>query len=290
MNLKNVFISIVIMVLLSNLIFTPFSSSRISVFNDRTTLQNMLVTDSDNTTEYWGVIIEVIDAVYNITSLHTSLISSLNWDTSHVIHIIGANASKKAILESIDWIGNQSDSNDIVFFAVCTHGFSFQDSRGIVSWYNELVSIEELNEKFNRIEAQGTCLLFDCCHSGEFVKKHPLKTHTLEAENRVVLMSTWRNGVGIAGWLDDNNGTLTSISLRNTIGEAFDKHIDYNGDSICSVEEAFQYAQKVIFPYALGTFFDIFYQISALINTHHLIVPFPTIYDNYEGELPLVLF
>lgn len=289
MKFKNVFISIVIMVLLSNFIFTPFSSSRISVFNDRTTLQNTLVTDTDNTTEYWGVIIEIIDTVYNIPSLYTSITSSKNWNSSHVIHIIGANASKKAILESIDWMGNHSDSNDIVFFAVSSHGFSFRDSRGIVSWYNELISIEKLNEKFNRIEAQGTCLLFDCCHSGEFVKKHPLKTHTLEAENRVVLMSTWRSGLGTAGWIEENNGTLTSVSLRNTVGEAFDKHIDYNNDSICSVEEAFQYAQQVIFPYALETFFDVFFQIIYLLKSSHLMIPFPTIYDNYEGELPLVL-
>jgi len=289
MKFKNVFLSIVTMVLLSNFIFTPFYSSSISVFDCRTSLQNMLETDTDNNTEYWGVVIEITDTVYNIPSLYNSITSSKNWNSSRVIHIIGANASKKAILESIEWMCNHSDSNDIVFFAVSSHGFSFRDSRGIVSWHNELINIGELNEKFNRIEAQGICLLFDCCHSGEFVKKYPLKTHTLEAENRVVLMSTWRNGLGTAGWIKNNNGTLTSVSLRNTVGEAIEKHIDYNNDSICSVEEAFQYAKQVIFPYALETFFNVFFQIIYLLKSSHLVIPFPTIYDNYEGELPLVM-
>ena len=212
----------------------------------------------------------------------------MNWEDDHVLHLIGENATREAILSSIDWLITRADSNDIVFFSVACHGFTQPDSRGIVSFQDERISLEELNEKFNSIDAKGLCLLFDCCHSGEFVRRSPKKVHTLEGENRVVLMSTWNRGLGVAGWIAYENETMKSISLRNTFGEAFLNQIDYNNDTFCSAEEAFQYAQDIIHPYALRTFFDLAYQIPILLLTHFIIIPFPTIYDNYEGEFPLV--
>jgi hypothetical protein len=253
-----------------------------SIVNQDTSLLN-----TDGNPEYWGVIIEVLDPdIHGYVTIYDSLISSDNWNESHVIHLVYENATRSAILQSIDWLINCSDADDIVLFAINAHGFFSFQSHGIVSWQNEPITIEEFDEKFDQIDAEGICLLFDSCHSGSFVEKNPMRG-SLGGENRDVLMSTKWRGLG-TNWYEYDGGELITISLLNSIGEAFSNHVDYNNDTICSAEEAYSYAQKRIFPFALQTFLDPLTQIISLVLNRHLLIPFPTLYDNYSGDLPLI--
>ena len=99
-------------------------------------------------------------------------------------------------------------------------------------------------------------------------------------------MATMRYGLGISMSINVS-GWETHISFHKFVGEAFSKKIDYNSDGFCSAEEAFRYAKKKWRPFAIMAFLMIRMQIQSLLTTGFFIIPFPTIYDNIQGELPI---
>ena len=108
----------------------------------------------------------------------------------------------------------------------------------------------------------------------------------MEGDNRIVLMGTMRYGLG-TNMNINVSGDNTHLSFHKFVGKAFNEKIDYNSDSFCSAEEAFRYAKKKWLPYAIMTFLIIKLQIQSLLTTGFFIIPFPTIYDNIQGELPI---
>jgi hypothetical protein len=264
-------------------------------------LQKEMTAESTAEREYWAVIV----TTFEYTFFYDVLVNLSDWPISHIRLLSLENATKQHILDALDWVIQQADANDFVVFADNSHGTrkSF-DECGIVPWdYDEkgMISTSELNEKFNQINASGLCLIFDCCFAGNFVERptsigHRTYQHDNDAlakgvdgENRVILMATRRGGTGASITITDSENHSTTINFIKFIAEAFNSKIDYNNDGICSAEESFRYAKKKYFPYSLFLFFNPLTQLQSLIASGgFLVLPFPTIYDSYDGELPIV--
>lgn len=263
----------------------------------------------DKETEYWGVsIIGFIDPFtqdYITPVIYDALLESENWDESHLILLFRENATRDAILDSLDWLIENADENDIVFFHDNSHGTRDNNGEyGIVpvdAMENGIITVDELDEKFDAIKAKELCLIFDCCLSGSFVKRTTIQNNLFQikkpfirallervgGDNRVILMSTMKNGLGFGGIMNVS-GNISEISFSKFIGDAFRLRIDYNNDGFTSAEESFYYAKKKIWPHAIMIFFAILLQIFLYFTTGFIAIPFPTIYDRVEGELPIV--
>ena len=114
---------------------------------------------------------------------------------------------------------------------------------------------------------------------------------SLTGNDRVILMSTMKYGLG-SHWIDTNpiTGEKNDICFSSKLAEAWTNIVDENNDNICSAEESFNYAKKKLFRYSLITAFRLLMQISCYLAYGHFYLPFPTIYDNYDGEIPIIIY
>jgi len=260
-------------------------------------------------TQYWGVCIVAFDDENDAIKepfIYNSLLQADNWDEVHLKLLFREEATRNAILGSLDWLIDNADEDDVVLFSDHSHGtYRRSDKKyGIVPIDSEIsgiITVEELDEKFDLIKAKELCLIFDCCLAGNFVEKNHIDvnknnknvfynkgfTQGIEGDNRIVLMSTMRYGLGI-GISVNVSGHQTHFSFHRFVGDALGEKIDYNNDGVCSAEESYNYAQEKWRPYAFTSLFMIRMQIVSLLTFGFLIIPFPTLYDNIQGELPIV--
>jgi hypothetical protein len=251
--------------------------------------------------EFWGVIVVNVDQARE-PYIYDALSLSENWDEDHVKLLWKEEATRQAILSSLDWLAEHADDHDIVLFAGDIHGGYIQGKLGIWPFDGSsegIISVEELDQKFDTIQAKGMCLIFDSCHSGNFVdamkagftKTRRIREQTfvkgVEGENRVVIMSSLRHGLA-AHWYDEL-GVEGELSMTTCLAEAFAKNIDPNSDGICSAEEAFEYAKEKIFPFALRVFFNLPVQIIMFLVYGSIFKPFPNMYDPSPEELPIII-
>jgi hypothetical protein len=264
-----------------------------------------LANQSINETEYWGVV--VVAGEQSIEPyIYNAMIQKQNWKNDHIKLLWKENATTEGIFNSLDWLISNSDENDYVLFSVDAHGTYSNGDFGIWPYdgYDQgLMTVEELDNKFDEINAKGLCLIFDSCLSGSFVDNNNNFSPTLkdknnifrrsvvegvEGLNRVVIMGTMPNGIGLH-WLDySNDGKIIGeISPTTVISEAIICENDLNNDGFTSAEEIFNYLRINYRKYAIIGFLLIPLQIRMYLNTGFFVLPFPTIYDNYEGEIPI---
>ena len=133
--------------------------------------ENSIIESGDDNTEYWAVIVST--NITNITLVYNSLNDKPNWNESHIVMLKRQEATRENILDALDWLALKSSSEDIVLFSHNGHGNHIKDRYGIVPWDKELIFTDELDEKFDKINCRGMCLIFDCCFSGSFIEGKP---------------------------------------------------------------------------------------------------------------------
>jgi hypothetical protein len=253
-----------------------------------------LAEQSINETEYWGVVIVAGEQSME-PYIYNSLIQKQNWKDDHLRLLWKENATTEEIFNSLDWLITNSDENDFVLFSVDAHGTYSNGNFGIWPYDgNEygLITVEEMDNKFDEISAKGLCLIFDSCLSGSFVDKvnnYPIHEKNIlqrsfaegvEGQNRVVIMGTMPNGIGLH-WIDyDKDGKIVDeISPTSIISEGIVDGCDLNNDGYTSAEEIFNYLRINYRKYAIIGFLLIRLQISMFFNMGFFVLPFPTIYD-----------
>ncbi len=248
-------------------------------------------------TDFWAVTI-VTDAVPRKTPyIYDALKEAPNWNQSHIKYLSHENATKNNILSSIEWLRDHADSDDIILFSFHGHGSyngtQLKGTYGIIPWDEEMVTRDELAEKFNEVQVGALCLIFDSCMSGNLVdNKNALSgkmpgafirgmSQGLEGNNRVILMSTLKYGLGFGQAVDE-------VHFSRFIADAFRGLGDLNEDGACTAEEAFLYAKEKFDPYAYEMLLSPIPQIFAFVTTGFFILAFPTLYDSYIEELPII--
>jgi len=255
-------------------------------------------------TEYWALLIAV--GVYadnpqqnipfmleDIDDLYDLLLKSDWWLEDHIKVITGKNATATNIIEGLKWLDEMEDENDISLVYIATHGspllldippFDEDDKHDeCLSTYwsfvysSTLIWDDELNYFLSKLESQGVCLIVDSCFAGGF-NDPPYKDKTLNTiknseNNNYASISDWVNG-----FIDDlgESGRVILMGCREyetaytgftpRIIDGLKGYADNNMDGIVTAEEIFYYTEPRV----------------SLQN--------PTIYDGYNGELPLITY
>ena len=262
--------------------------------------------------EFWGVVVVALDTSQQ-PYIYNALMQSNNWNTDHVKLLWKENATRGDIFNSLDWLIENADDDDTVLFSVDCHGTYQKGDYGIWPWdgyENGMITVTELDAKFDKIKSKGLCLIFDCCLSGSFVDTTQVNIKSnhvdrfrsprlliphaimggVEDDNRVVIMGTMPEGLG-AHWIDyEMNGKIKSeVSPSSVLSEGFAKKYDINGDRNTSAEEGFMYLKTNFRKWAILGFLLVPLQIYMYFTTGFIVKPFPTLYDGYNGELPIIL-
>jgi len=240
---------------------------------------------SINETEYWGVVVVALGETLE-PHIYNGLLESNIWHKDNIILLWKQNATREGIIESLGWLKDNVDENDIVLFSFDGHGSYIDQKYGIYAYEGGEITVEELDYYFDQINVNNLCLIFDCCFAVTFVDDSINKN--LKDNNRVILMSTMKYGLG-SHWIDTNlfTGEKEDTCLSSKLAEAWTKKIDENNDGICSVEESFIYAKRGILPLSIMTASRLMMQIGCYLAYRHFYLPFPTIYDNNEGDIPI---
>ena len=255
-----------------------------------------------NETEYWGVTVIALEETL-APHIYNGLTTAANWKEDHIRVLWKEHATREAIIESINWLSENVDDNDIALFSFDGHGSYIHGNYGIYPYSGGDITIEDLAFLIDQISASGLIILFDCCFSGTFIKREVTGRDyiytrfeksikgSLTGDNRVILMSTMPYGLG-SHWIDVSlsTGEKTDTCFSSKLAEAWINQVDKNNDNICSVEESFHYAKQQLFRYSLLTASRLLMQIGCYFAYGHFYLPFPTIYDNFEGDLPLIEF
>jgi len=262
--------------------------------------------------EFWGVVVVALDTSQQ-PYIYNALMQSNNWNADHVKLLWKENATRGDIFNSLDWLIENADNDDTVLFSVDCHGTYQKGDYGIWPWdgyENGMITVTELDAKFDKIKSKGLCLIFDCCLGGSFVDTSQVNIKSnhvdrflssrlliphaiiggVEDDNRVVIMGTMPEGLG-THWIDyEMNGKIKSeVSPSSVLSEGFAKKYDINGDRNTSAEEGFMYLKTNFRKWAILGFLHVPLQIYMYFTTGFIVKPFPTLYDSYDGELPIIL-
>ena len=254
-------------------------------------------------TEYWALLVAV--GVYaddpqqnrplmleEIDDLYDVLLESPWWSEDHINMIKGEDATVMNIIKGLRWLDKMEDIDDISVVFITTHGSPlafdippFDEDDGVdeclISYWGfaypgAFIYDDEINFLLNRLESQGVCLIVDSCFAGGFndppdwnitqkdrypskLNKEMSSTEWIEGfaedvrgQGRVVLMASCEDEVSYSGGF--------SPYLIDGLRGFADSNMDY----IITAEETFFYTEP---------------------RTHR---QHPTMYDGYEGELPLI--
>jgi hypothetical protein len=293
--------AIVFLLLISSVL--PFLSNLSTAIVPNNPINTTPVDTLADDTEYWALLVGIGDYAENpeedrpdmiteVNDLHALLLQSSWWSEDHIKVLTGADATVVNIIKGLRWLDRMEDSNDISLVYLSTHGFPLgfdippkdeadgTDEALVTYWGFAYPSLfiwdDELNFLLNRLESKGVCLIVDSCYAGGFndppnwnitgVTESTQTSNSLAAEQwvkgfgedvrgqkRVVLMGSCEDELSYSGGF----GPYIIDGLRG--------YADANGDGIVSAEEVFYYAQP-------------------RSNTRQ----HPTMYDGYEGELPLI--
>jgi hypothetical protein len=252
--------------------------------------------------EYWALLVGVGDYAENpeqdrpdmireVDDLYEQLLESPWWSEDHIKVITGEDATVVNIIAGLRWLDRMEDKEDISLVYLSTHGFPLEvdippkdevdlTDEALVSYWgfaypSLFIWDDELNILLNRLESKGVCLIVDSCYAGGFndppnwnITGVPMDTQRqndlaaeqwvrgfgedVRGQKRVVLMASCEDELSYSGGF----GPYVIDGLRG--------YADMNSDGIISAEEVFAYAEP---------------------RSPH---QHPTIFDGYEGDLPIM--
>jgi hypothetical protein len=250
-------------------------------------------------TEYWALLVAV--GVYadnpgenrplmlkEVDNLYETLIDSPQWSKDHIKVIKGEDATVLNIIKGLRWLDRMEDDDDFSLVFITTHGYFIdndyppkdeadgKDEILISYWGFAYLKLyiwdDELNFLLNRLESQGVCLIVDSCHAGGFNDPPDWNKTSINNEDEEMSSVEW-----IEGFADDVRGQGRVVLMASREDEVaysggFAPYLidglrgfaDVNDDYVVTAEELFYYAEP------------------RAIRQH------PTIYDGYEGDLPLI--
>lgn len=228
--------------------------------------------------------------------LHNTLLGSPSyWQPANIHTVKGSQCTLQNLLRELQWLKQNSRSEDYVLVYLTTHGSQLKTKQGLPldippkdeadgsdeilvmyngfsQWYG-FIWDDLLNFMLSRIQCKGLCLIVDSCYSGGFNDPPYTDIHgnqftaasftkgfmeDVAGQGRVTLMSTQENGLSYGSYFSN----FLTEGLRG-IGDVWG-----NWDGIVSAEEAFEYSSFWTPIYTYGN-------------------EVPTISDLYPGEFPV---
>jgi len=228
------------------------------------------------------------------------LMVSDNWKEDHIRVLTGKNATWRNIYNGLKWLNKMDDKDDICLFYIATHGGQMKDvypkdendnqDEYLIAYDTDRLFFpsigltlhiplrlfymidDDINNMLSRLDSKGVCAIFNTCYSGgfnDFNTQNKYDTNSnfinefsdeLLSEGRVIIMACEEN--------KQSKGLLFSYYLM----EGLMGFSDINNNSLCSAEEAFQYASP---------------KTKNFLNKELRFENNPQIFDDYDGELTL---
>ena len=256
-------------------------------------------------TEYWALLVAV--GVYaddpqqnrplmleEVDDLYDLLLQSEWWSEDHIKVIKGEDATVSNIVMGLRWLDRMEDSDDFSLVYITTHGSPlgfdippFDEDDGtdeiLVSYWGFaypglFIWDDELNVLLNRLESQGVCLIVDSCFAGGFNDPPDWNRTQRNLFSSIRYDNKMSSTEWIEGFAEDVRGQgrvvlMASCEDEYSYSGGFAPYLidglrgfaDSNKDDIITAEETFFYTEP-----------------RTYYRQH------PTMYDGYEGELPLI--
>jgi len=134
-------------------------------------------------TEYWAILLTYTDTQGNSdndanrNTCVKDILLNYNWQDDHIKSLVGKDATYVNLLDTIDWVKTNSDSDDKIFFVLNAHG-----SSNVISLADGFVYYSDLAEDLDDIEYGGFSIIILSCFGNTALPY-------LEKENRVIIWS-----------------------------------------------------------------------------------------------------
>jgi len=301
-NLNNISAIIIIVLLLFGTCFLPTSIGFSDTEEFEADENQVILTKGNEGSEYWALLVAVGEyaddpqqnrplMLEEVDDFYDVLLQSDIWSEDHIKVIKGKDATAINIISGLRWLDKMEDKDDFSVVYITTHGspigldippFDEEDGTDemLVTYWgftypNTFIWDDELNFLLNRLESQGVCLIVDSCYAGGFNDPpgwNPLNIFPYPRGDNTMSSKEWMEG--FADEIKRQGRVVLMASCEDELSysggfapyliDGLRKYADINEDNIISAEEAFIYTEPRTYRQT------------------------PTIYDGYDGELPLI--
>lgn len=171
------------------------------------------------------------------------------------------------ILDSLEWLSENADKDDVVFFYVTAHG----------EWLIREVMWEAfIAEEWLDLNIENKVLMVDACRSGKFVKgfdENPDSgmSFSVVSSNEIAWIGLEEEGLPIVG----------TVWAKYFTDSVFDKNADANGDKLITMEEAIEYTNPRVSKYMKEEVFA----VDEFLNMYHDIGIYPFESETYPNPV-----
>ena len=222
----------------------------------------------------------------------TEMLTGFGWEQDHILVKKDAEVTRESLIDTIDWLAERADSDDLILFLIAAHG-SFIT--------NELQWHETFPDLWASLATSRKLLIVDACHSGEISSTAvygsivpPAERTDGAAEPGIALASVAYDEYGWVGIPEEADPIVGSPFLYYLVPSFNAEAADLNGDGAVSVEEAFASAVPPTRAYYRDVGFGAhpenvraFAQLQPWFNPNDF--PHPDMIDAYPGEMILDL-
>jgi hypothetical protein len=219
----------------------------------------------------WAVLLEMNDfpegwsdlpvGFINSKRLRTTLMS-LGWQSDN-IYVVNGNLNISDVQEAVEWLVNNTDTNDIALLYIFTHGNWMRNVLLWNSWFPD---------KWSQLNTQNRVLLIDTCFAEEFLE--PIK---YDSNPHISLGCCSFDEVSWAGLEEEGLPIIGSVWNYYFVDALCNSSADLDENGLVSVEEAFNFSTPLVQQYMNETVFT----VPEFLQSYHDIGIYPENYDAY---------
>lgn len=191
------------------------------------------------------------------------LLEYYGWQPSHILEIRDT-VTVESITTAMDWLIQNADADDVVFFYIFAHGGFLEDDLGWSNWFPDL---------WEGVESDRRVLVVSACQASLFTG-----AVASDPEPQVIIASNRDDEYGWGGIWEEGLPVLGSVFTHYFVDAFTDPSADLDGDWTISFQEAASYSNDHQRDYMHATIYRIPYYASSLgpqvqdANSPHVIV------------------
>ena len=230
--------------------------------------------------EGWAVLLEMNDFPGSSSDLATNFSDTKKWNTtlnalgwrSDHIYILNGLLNRSNCENSVNFLIQSADENDIVLFYIFSHGTWLEYEVEMLDWFPALL---------NSIPTQNKLAVVSACESEKFI--NPL----INGNNSYIgIASSKSDELSWAGLEEEGLPIIGEVMNHYFTAAFLDEKADVNNNGAISVEEAFEYS----YPQVRDYYYDVIFPASPIYAMDfNYTAPHPVIDDFYTGQLSLSL-
>lgn len=223
----------------------------------------------------WVVLMEMNEFPEGFSDLPVDYINSkrmkdmfikLGVEENHIL-VKQDDMSLEAVKDSISWLGENSQKDDVVFFYIATHG----------SWLRKKLSWNTLiAPKWKELDRSNKVLIVDSCSAGEFIK-----SFENDEASGISIAAASADEIGWWGTEDEGLPIIGSIWVKYFTEAVFEKEADSDDDGMITIDEAFEYTTPQLQNYMKEEVFA----VDEFLKTWHKIGQYPEKSHGYPNPV-----